>query len=91
MNKLNHGCQCVTVRVGVPNGATHDEEQRWAQALATALNDVLRDLRYQRHIAVQAIAYDLVDQVHVGGNNSQWVGLIYEGVGLSQNKINCWR
>ena len=65
MDEFDHGRQLVMAAALIAEclGAQHD--QRRAQPLATARDDVLRDLTDQRDVRVQACTDDTVHFGHV--------------------------
>ena len=59
------------MRVGQPERAADQQQQRWTQALAARRNDVLADLPNQGNLAGQARRDDGIHLGHIVGNQGR--------------------
>ena len=59
------GGQLVVLGPGIAQCFGAEDDQRGAQALAAAVDDVLGDLSYQHDFGMQAVTYDMIDGSHV--------------------------
>jgi hypothetical protein len=66
VDEFHHGRQLMVIRAAVPHCTGGVQHQRGSQALAAAVNDVLRHLTDQYHVRMKTLANDRVDRLHVG-------------------------
>ncbi len=65
MDELDHRCQFVVVGAAIPQSTCRKKDERRAQALTAALNDVFGDLANEHDVRMQSFANDLINGQHV--------------------------
>ena len=67
MDELDDRGKRVMRLAGIAEAAGRKQDERGAQSLAAAVDDVFRHLTDEDDVGIQAVANDLVDGAHVVG------------------------
>ena len=71
MDELHRSGELVVARAAVPHQFRPGECEHGAQSLAAPRNQMTRQRRYQRHLALHPVEDDLIDLVHPIGGQRQ--------------------
>ena len=69
MDHLDYRSQRVMMGAGIAAGASTQQQEGGAQALATATDDMLGDLANQHDVGGETLAQDAIDDEHVVAQN----------------------